>query len=107
PPLCGQDKSPPKSLRLDPPQISTDASVKYDYDVVYVRLQRAGHKPKVWAQAGVPLQMNPGADLMLLHPDGSEEVLVPGGKGSITDPFVSFDGQWVYYSHFHDLTKFL
>src|SRR5262249_2756836 len=84
-------------LRLDPPALSSDKSVRYDYDIGYVRLQREGHKPKVWAQAGVPLQMNPGADLMLLHPDGREEVLVPGGKGSVTDPMVSFDGQWVYY----------
>src|SRR5262249_50540528 len=61
---------------------------------------------KMWAQAGVPLVMNPGADLMLLHPDGKEEVLVVGGKGSVTDPFVSYDGEWVYYSLFHDLTNF-
>ena len=47
----------------------------------------------------------PGGDLMLLHPDGKEEVLVEGGKGSVTDPYVSFDGEWVYYSHFDDLTK--
>ena len=51
----------------------------------------------------IPLFMDAGADLMLLHPDGSEEVLVRGGPGSVTDPMVSFDGQWVYYSLFHDL----
>src|SRR5204862_7651565 len=45
----------------------------------------------------------PGADLMLLRPDGSEEVLVKGGAGSVTDPVVSFDGEWVYYSLFHDM----
>lgn len=105
-PSLGQERKVKGPLNLDPPHVSTDKSVKYDYDIVYVRLLREGHKPKVWAQAGVPLQMNSGADLMLLHPDGSEELLVPGGKGSITDPFVSFDGQWVYYSHFHDLTNF-
>ena len=49
--------------------------------------------------------MEPGADLMLLHPDGKEELLVEGGDGSITDPMVSFDGQWVYYSHIHNLKK--
>lgn len=36
--------------------------------------------------------MEPGADLMLLHLDGSEELLVDGGDGSVTDPVVSFDG---------------
>src|SRR5262249_10708107 len=71
----------------------------------YVRLLRQ-QKTKVWAQAGVPLQMNGGADLMLLYPDGREEVLVEGGKGSVTDPVVSFDGEWVYYSLFHDLTNY-
>ena len=30
-------------------------------------------------------------------------MLVAGGDGSVTDPFVSFDGEWVYYSHIHDL----
>ena len=40
---------------------------------------------------------------MLLHPDGSEEVLVPGGKGAVTDPYVSFDGNSVYYAYFPDL----
>jgi hypothetical protein len=33
--------------------------------------------------------MKPGAGLMLLHPDGSEEVLVKGGNGSVIDPFPS------------------
>lgn len=105
--LIAAEKPSERPLNLNPPPISTDATISRDYDIVYVRLLRDGHKPKVWAQAGVPLQMNPGADLMLLHPDGREEMLVPGGKGSVTDPFVSFDGEWVYYSHFHDLTKFL
>src|SRR5262249_17483046 len=113
-PLDGQDKPAPRALRLDPPDVSTDKTVKYDYDIVYVRLPRKGFRTPdskkfespIWAQAGVPLQMHPGADLMLLHPDGSEEVLVPAGKGSVTDPMVSFDGEWVYYSHFHDLTNY-
>jgi hypothetical protein len=47
--------------------------------------------------------MQPGADLMLLHPDGSEEVLVEGGQGSVTDPVVSFDGEWVFYSYIYNL----
>ncbi|HEY3788369.1 MAG TPA: hypothetical protein VGL71_05910, partial [Urbifossiella sp.] len=56
-----------------------------------------------WTEIANPVFMDPGADLMLLHPDGSEEVLVKGGPGSVTDPMVSFDGEWVYYSLFHDL----
>jgi hypothetical protein len=104
-PRASAEKRAADPLNLDPPAVATDPSVKIDYPIVYVRLPRQ-QKQKVWAQAGVPLQMNPGADLMLLHPDGREEVLVAGGKGSVTDPVVSFDGEWVYYSLFHDLTRF-
>src|SRR5262249_34188242 len=43
-------------------------------------------------------------DLMLLRPDGSEEVLVEGGKGAIADPYVSFDARWVFYSYHHDVS---
>ena len=49
--------------------------------------------------------MEPGADLIRLRPDGREEVLVRGGDGSITDPMVSFDGKWVYYTKIHYLKK--
>src|SRR5262249_6451652 len=56
-----------------------------------------------WTEISNPVFMDAGADLMLLHPDGTEEVLVEGGAGSVTDPTVSFDGEWVYYSLFHDL----
>ena len=73
------------------------------YDVVYVRQPRYGDATNTtWPEVFHPAQIDPGADLMLLHPDGSEEVLVPGGNGSVTDPFVSFDAQWVYYAYFHD-----
>ena len=40
--------------------------------------------------------MEPGADLLLLLPDGSDVLLVAGGTGSITDPVVAYDGPWVY-----------
>src|SRR5262245_19109104 len=56
-----------------------------------------------FAEVNNPLRLDAGADLMLLHPDGSEEVLVKGGKGSVMDPMVSFDGEWVYYAHVHAL----
>src|SRR3954452_17761302 len=86
-------------------KISTDPTIKYDYDIVYVRTPRKGNAPHSsrWADASLPMNVDAEGDLMLLHPDGSEERLVAGGKGSVTDPFVSFDGQWVYYSQFEDL----
>ena len=50
--------------------------------------------------------MEPGADLVILFPDGKEEVLVPvTEKEAIADPNVSFDGEWVYFSKFHDATN--
>ncbi len=75
-----------------------------DYDIVYVRQPRSGDQTITrWPEVFHPAHGEPGADLMLLHPNGGEEVLVAGGAGAVTDPYVSFDGQWVYYSYFPDL----
>ena len=95
----------PNPINVDPPHISTDKSVRYDYDIVYVRAPRRGDKGRTfWTEIAHPAIMDAGADLMLLHPDGSEEVLVAGGEdSSITDPFVSLDGQSVYYVHLRGL----
>lgn len=94
----------PGTINVNPKHISTDASVKLDYDIVYVRAPRKGDAIGTnWPEIANPAFMDAGADLMLLHPDGSEDVLVKGGVGSVTDPMVSFDGEWVYYSLFHDL----
>jgi hypothetical protein len=73
------------------------------YDIVYVRQPCNGSNNNItWPEVAHPANLEPGADLMLLHPNGNEEVLVAGGNGSVTDPFVSFDAQWVYYSYFYD-----
>jgi hypothetical protein len=89
------------------PKIAVDPAIKYDYDIVYIRTPRKDNKPYSgrFPDATLPLNVDAGGDLMLLHPDGTEEVLVAGGKGSVTDPFVSFDGEWVFYSQFEDVTK--
>src|SRR5262249_6351356 len=58
-------------------------------------------RPSRWPEIAHPTNIDAGYDLMLLHPDGKEEVLVEGGKGSVADPYVSFDAQWVYYAHFY------
>src|SRR6266516_6300398 len=67
------------------PKISTDPTIKYDYDIVYVRTPRKGNAPHSsrWPDASLPLNVDAEGDLMLLHPDGSEERLVAGGKGSV------------------------
>src|SRR5205823_1057743 len=74
-------------INVEPPHISTDKSVKYDYDIVYVRAPRKGDKGRtIWTEIAHPALMDPGADLMLLHPDGKEERLVAGGEdASVTD----------------------
>jgi len=104
--LVGQDKK----KYLDPinvnvPHISTDKTVKYDYDIVYIRAQRAGDKvhKRFYTDIATPVTLEPGADLMLLHPDGKEELLVEGGDGAVTDPAVSYDAQWVYYTRIHSM----
>jgi hypothetical protein len=94
----------PGVLGMDPPHVSTDESVKYDFDIVYVRAPRKHADGRSrWAEVGDPRTMEPGADLMLLHPDGTEEVLVPvSAKESVADPQVSFDGKSVYFAKMHD-----
>ncbi|MCE9532041.1 MAG: hypothetical protein K8T89_13090 [Planctomycetes bacterium] len=88
-------------LNVEVPPVSTDKAVQYDYDIVYVRAPRFGdEKSPKWAEIAHPVLMDPGADLMLLHPDGKEDLLVAGGEdGAIADPAISFDGESVYYSH--------
>jgi hypothetical protein len=106
--LAAQERKGPfgRALSIDPPPILTDRSVKYDYDIVYVRAPRGANGKGRWAEVGDPRTMEPGADLVLLHPDGSEEVLVPvQPHESIADPMVSFDGKSVYYAKMHDALK--
>jgi len=87
------------------PDLADDRSVKRDYSIVYVRVPRAGGETHpVFAEVFHPAFMDPGGDLMLLKPDGTEEVLVEGSPGSVLDPYVSFDGQWVYYARLENLT---
>src|SRR5262249_25114934 len=98
-----RDANTAKRLSNDPPHVSSDPSVKYNYDIVYVRAPRHGDERRTdWAEFSDPTRMERGADLMLLHPDGKEEVLVSGENGSVMDPYVSFDGAWVYYAKFID-----
>ncbi len=97
----------PQTINVTVPEIGSDSKLRIDYDIVYVRAPRAGdetHK-RFFTDFSTPVTMEPGADLMLLHPDGSEELLVEGGEGSVTDPMVSFDGRWVYYVHIYNLDK--
>lgn len=103
---AGQPQPPDVTgpINVTPQPVASDPTVKLDYDIVYVRAPRKGDAVGTnWPEISNPVFMDAGADLMLLHPDGKEEVLVRGGVGSVSDPMVSFDGEWVYYSLFHDL----
>ena len=74
-----------------------------DYDIIYVRSPRPNDTTRIdIPEVKDPIRVPPDTDLMLLRPDGTEEVLVEGGDGAIVDPTLSFDGHWVYYSKFHD-----
>src|SRR5262249_26949124 len=106
--LFAPDKAlPPDKLDVVPKELSSDRSVNADYPIVSVPAPRfiKGNKgkepPPRWPGIAHPTNIDAGYDLMLLHPDGKEEVLVEGGKGSVADPYVSFDAQWVYYAHFY------
>lgn len=102
----GQESTPRflGPLKMEVPHVSSDDSVKYDFPIVYVRApRRSPDGQSRWAEVGDPRSMEPGADLVLLHPDGKEEVLVAVGENeSIADPNVSFDGETVYFAKFHD-----
>src|ERR1044072_6738398 len=111
PRLAGQDGPLKSPLRVEPQPIASEPSIKYDYDIVYVRAPRTAKDRSgkerlamVWPDASEPFNMHASTDLMLLHPDGKDELLVAGAPGAIADPYVSFDAQWVYYTHFRDLT---
>lgn len=100
-----------RKLEVTPRPIATDKMVKYDYDIVYVRAPRVvkvkgeDRPAPVWPEAASLDALRAPTDLLILHPDGKEEVLVAGGNGAIADPYVSFDAQWVYYTYFHDVSK--
>jgi hypothetical protein len=91
---------------------SPSSNVALVYSIVYVRYTRKGDTTSVTIPEGEnPYMIEPGADLVLLYPDGSEDVLVdcrtftePAGNGqvgnSVQDPSISFDGKTVYYSKY-------
>lgn len=80
------------------------ASPPVDYDVIYVRYPIADHTKKnhtqyvTIPQGERPYEIAPGADLVLLRPDGSETLLVDCETCSVMDPYISYDGTIVYYS---------
>ena len=83
-------------------RVSAQSASPVNYDIVYVRAPRKGDNViNFLPEALTPLLPEPGADLVLLHPNGTEEVIFPAGiNGAVMDPQVSFDGQSVLFSFF-------
>ena len=78
-------------LDVTPKPIAGDTSVRYDYEIVYVRAGRAGdttHK-RFFTDIAAPVTLERGADLVLLRPDGSEERLVAGWMCDDNRPVVT------------------
>lgn len=71
-----------------------------DYRIVAVRAPRHGdQKISSWQEVQDPIDGEPGSSLVIINPDGTEEVLVDAGAdGMVLDPSPSLDGQSVYYS---------
>jgi len=80
----------------------TTAAGPVDYDIVYVRSPRPpDNQNSFWPDAITPLTPDPGADLILLHPDGSEEVLFSAGNnGAVMDPYVSYDAKSIVFAFY-------
>lgn len=88
-----------------PVSVTAQALPPINYDIVYVRSPRPpDNVNSFWPDAITPLLPDPGADLVLLHPDGSEEVLfAAGSKGAVVDPYVSYDGTAVVFAFYPDV----
>src|SRR4051794_39845843 len=73
-----EDRRLAAPLNMEVPHVSKDRDVKLDYPIVYVRAPRRSEDGRSkWAEVGDPRSVEPGADLVLLQPDGKQEVLVP------------------------------
>lgn len=83
--------------------LSTAASA-VTYDIVYVRQPRHGDaENSLWPEVFHPVRFEPGIRSRLLYPNGSEEVLVVGGNGAVTDPVVPRTPAGLDYAYVYDV----
>jgi len=82
-------------------------SLAVDYDILYVRYPATNPKGLFVSipQGEKPYDIAAGSDLILLHPDGTEDIVVDCSKCSVMDPFISYDGKWAYYSLIEEAKK--
>ena len=92
------------ALACAAPLFAVPADHGIDYDIVYVRQPRYGDDVNtIWPEIFHPARAEPGADLVLLHPDGSEEILVDCDRFAPSPTLSSpSTAEWVYYAYFHD-----
>ena len=87
--------------------VSAQALGPVDYDIVYVRSPRPpDNQNSFWPDSITPLTPDAGADLMLLHPDGGEDVLFSAGaNGAVMDPSVSYDARTVVFAFYPNVRE--
>ena len=58
-----------KDLAVNPPPLASDKTVKYDYDIVYVRAPRKGDRGRtIWTEIAHPAMMDPVEALTFVAP---------------------------------------
>ncbi|MGF1526361.1 MAG: TolB family protein, partial [Candidatus Competibacterales bacterium] len=77
----------------------TQPKAAIDYDIIYVRQPRPhGDRQPRWPDFERPYHAEPGSDLVLLRPDGSERILADTTEDAVIDPAISFDGRQVFFA---------
>lgn len=78
-----------------------------DYDIIYVRYVPVDPDTGSWVripQGETAYDITGNADLMRLKPDGTQEVMVDCDTTcAVMDPYISYDGNTVYYSKIIDI----
>ncbi|MDB4786209.1 c-type cytochrome [bacterium] len=70
-----------------------------DFSVIAMRLPRDINVHPILPRADDPFRIDPGTDLVIIDPNGNEEVLVDADFDEVAmDPQVSFDGKTLFYT---------
>jgi hypothetical protein len=96
--LAGLVTTPPGAV------VQAQQAGSVPYPLVYVRAPRLGDTTLThWPEVMNAIRQEPGSDLILRQPSGSEEVLFAAGNGGVMDPVVSFDARKVLFAYSPDL----
>ena len=81
--------------QVGPPIEAEMKKAELNFPVTFLRAKRSGKHPEVFK----PLRFEPGTQLWIRDPDGTERMLVdPGPDAAVVDPSVSIDGTRILYS---------